>query len=124
MNSKNISKQIYKALIPNINNKLGKFRILAKLHKKDFAIRPIINCRNHSPEKISMFIDQLLKPIIEKIESYLKDSQNLLQIVDNLTIDDKLELYSCDFSTLHSEKKRNSYKSIKKNTVFIQKSIN
>jgi hypothetical protein len=101
-NSKNISKQIYKALLPDVNNKIGKFRILAKLHKKDFAIRPIINCKNHFTEKISIFIDHLLKPIIENSESYLKDSQNLLQIVNNLTLSDNLELYSCDFSTLYT----------------------
>ncbi len=98
-NSKNISKQIYKALLPDVINKIGKFRILAKLHKKDFAIRPIINSKNHFTEIISMFIDHLLKPIIENSESYLKDSQNLLQTVNNLNLSDKLELYSFDFST-------------------------
>jgi hypothetical protein len=88
-NSKNISKQIYKALLPDVINKIGKFRILAKLHKKDFAIRPIINSKNHFI-LISMFIDHLLKPIIENSENYLKDSQNLLQTVNNLNLSDKL----------------------------------
>ena len=100
--SKLISKSIFKCLLPHQNNRIGKLRILAKLHKKEFAIRPIVNCKNHFTEKISIFIDQLLKPIIEKIDSYLKDSQNLLQIADKITSKCNLELYSCDFSTLYT----------------------
>ena len=60
----NISKPLLKVLMPTSNNRIGKFRILAKLHKKVFSIRPIINCSNHLTERISIFIDLMLKPII------------------------------------------------------------
>jgi hypothetical protein len=47
-----------------------------------------------------MFFDKLLKPIIEKSSSYIKDSQNLLQICKNLKVNNQAHLYSCDFATL------------------------
>ena len=49
-----------------------------------------------------MFFDNLLKPIIEKSFSYIKDSQNLLQLCDDLEVDNKAYLYSCDFATLYT----------------------
>jgi hypothetical protein len=78
MVSKYISKTLFKVLMPAVNNKIGKFRFLAKLHKQDFGIRPIINCKNHLTQNISIFFDNLLKPIIENSRSYIKDSQNLI----------------------------------------------
>jgi hypothetical protein len=49
-----------------------------------------------------MFFDKLLKPIIEKSSSYIKDSQNLLQICKNLKVNNQAHLYSCDFATLYT----------------------
>jgi hypothetical protein len=102
MISNNISKSLHSILLPNLNNKIGKFRFLAKLHKEEFGIRPIINFKNHVTEKISMFFDNLLKPIITNTKSFIKDSQNLLQICNKINFNRKLELYSCDFNTLYT----------------------
>jgi hypothetical protein len=80
----------------------GKFRILAKLHKPKLGIRPIINCKNHVTEKISILIDLILKPLLMDSESFLKDSTQLLQIVTSIKIVDKINLYSCDFEALYT----------------------
>ena len=88
--------------MPNLNSKLGKFRILAKLHKEKFGIRPIINNKNHPTEKLSQFIDIFLQPFVKNSESYLKDSQNLIQKFDKLKINKNSFKYSCDFESLYT----------------------
>lgn len=78
--------------------KLGSFRLLAKLHKPSFSWRTIINCKNHPTSKISMVFDFLIKPIIIKTESYIKDSQNLIQLCENINFERKPFIYSFDVS--------------------------
>ena len=90
-------------LIVNIP-KLAKFRILPKLHKEVFGIRPIINCINSPTSLICLFVFLILQPFVVLTESYLQDSQHLLQILNDLkTINfDLLHLYSCDFESLYT----------------------
>jgi hypothetical protein len=87
--------------------KLGKFRILPKIHKKGvFGLRPIINSINSPTNKICLFIFIILQPVVIRSESYLQDSQHLLQILDKLNLKDSKEnkcfLYSCDFEALYT----------------------
>ena len=58
---------------------LGSFRILTKLHKEEFSLRPIVNCRNHPTSNISMLVDIILKNFVKNSESFILDSQNLIQ---------------------------------------------
>ena len=75
-------------------SKLGKFRILCKLHKNKFGIRPIINNCAHPTSQICKFIDLLIKPRLMETLSYLKDSQHLLQEFSILKIETEFFLYS------------------------------
>ena len=92
-------------LNPNAKYNPGKFYILFKLHKSEFGIRPIINCLNHPLVGLCYFIDLILQYFVKKTESYIKDSQNLLQILENIKIDciKNYHLYSADFSSLYTE---------------------
>ena len=102
INSKDLSKSLANKLIPK-NFKCGTFRILPKLHKSKFGIRPIINCKNHLTSHISLLIQIILQPLIIKQPSYLKDTQELLQICENLSISSsEVFLYSCDFESLYT----------------------
>ena len=104
LNNKSISLKIYKKLIldPNLC-KLGKFRILPKIHKQKFSTRPIINCIHHPTEKLCLFIDCICKFYVFQANSILKDSQNLLQICNNFSFNSKeVFLYSCDFESLYT----------------------
>ena len=75
-----ISDKLKRCLLSNISDsKLGSFRLLAKLHKPKFSWRPIVNCKNHPNSKLCLILDLLLKPIVMKTETYIKDSQNLIQ---------------------------------------------
>ena len=97
--------------IKNIEDvKLGSFKILPKIHKKKFGIRPIINCINHPTSNICLFVDLILQPFISKIDTILKDSQNLIQKCNssfNSLFNSKIFLYSCDFESLYTNIKPN-----------------
>lgn len=82
--------------------KFGRFRLMPKLHKSKFGIRPIINCENHPTARISLLIDCLLKPIVYKTESFIQDSQNLIQKIGSRKFPSNCRLYSCDFESLYT----------------------
>ena len=99
LNNGHISNRLYKQLLPKKSSTLGKFRILTKLHKDKFGIRPIINNINHPTIGLSQFIDLFLQPYVKNSESFLKDSQHLLQIGQKPIIKKECKLYSCDFES-------------------------
>jgi predicted GIY-YIG superfamily endonuclease len=85
------------------NPKLGKFRILVKLHKEKFGIRPIINNTGHITSQLCKLIDLLIQPILRNTSTYLKDSQHLLQKCNDLVIEESnVHLYSMDFESLYT----------------------
>ncbi len=97
-----ISNRLFDVLKPKDSSNLGKFKLLAKLHKNKFGIRPIINNRGHPTEGLSQFIDLFLQPFVRNSESYLKDSQNLLQDCTDIIVKDSYFMYSCDFESLYT----------------------
>jgi len=75
---RHISKKIFSKLI-NKNNKLGAFRLLAKLYKDKLGFRPIINCVNHPTIFLCLLIDLILQEFVKETSSFILDSQNLIQ---------------------------------------------
>jgi len=100
--SGHISNRLFNLICPKVSSKLGKFKILAKLHKTKFGIRPIINSIGHPTEPLSNFLDKFLQPFIKTSESYIRDSQNVLQNCVNLKVKNNYFLYSCDFESLYT----------------------
>ena len=82
--------------------KLGKFRVLPKIHKDKFSTRPIINCKNHLTEKLCILVDLVIKPIVQSILHILKDSQQLLQQLEKIYINKIPFIYSADFESLYT----------------------
>ena len=99
-----ISNSIFKSIHPKIfYKKLANFRILMKLHKPNkFGIRPLVNCSNTTLSIISKTIDYFLKPLMINHYTYIKDSQNLIQLTRNKKYDNNLKLYSADFESLYT----------------------
>jgi hypothetical protein len=106
-NNGHISKRC-KNLLKVDNPRCGIFRILPKLHKSKFGIRPIINCINSPMSNICLFFFLILQPFIVLTESYLQDSQHLLQLIAEMdfTIFDHIYLHSCDFDSLYTNIER------------------
>ena len=107
-NNGHISNRLKRCILSNISeSKLGSFRLLAKLHKPKFSWRPIVNCKNHPNSKICLILDLLLKPIVLKTETYIKDSQNLIQKVKDIVFEKKPYLYSLDIVSLYTSIRKN-----------------
>ena len=82
-----ISLEVKKCFIVN-NIKLGKFNYMPKLHKNKFGIRPVISQIRHPTSNVSNLINLILQPIVIKNETYLRNSQNLIQLCKDLKIKD------------------------------------
>jgi hypothetical protein len=99
-NNKNISKKMYDKLF-KFNSKLASFRVLPKLHKEKFSSRPIVNNINTPTEKLSILIDFLLQPFVKSMDSFIQDSQHLLQLLNDIRLEDNMKIYSLDFDSLY-----------------------
>ena len=82
--------------------KLGTFRILPKLHKTKFSLRPIINYKNHITRLICCLIDLIIRPFIVESDSYIKDSQDFILKTKDIKIPLEYFLFSCDFDSLYT----------------------
>ncbi len=98
--SGSISKKLYNAI--KIDGKLGSFRILPKIHKNVFGCRPIINYKNHFLNDICLLLNFIIRPYVINTESYIKDSQNLIQKTKDIKIPNDYIMASADFSSLYS----------------------
>ena len=78
------------------------FRILAKIHKNKFGVRPIINCINTPTYKLCNFLEKILHPHVKKFESYIQDSQNLIQDCSTFSVPPDSILCSADFESLYT----------------------
>ena len=56
----------------------GRFYILPKVHKPGNPGRPIVSSNGHPTERISRFIDHHLQPLVHKLPSYVKDTNDFL----------------------------------------------
>ena len=117
-----ISNRLFSQLLSKDDSKLGKFRILIKLHKVKLGVRPIINSINHPTSKLSHFIDLFLQPYVKESNSYIKDSQNLIQDCNDLRLDNTTNLFSCDFESLYTN--INSNQAIEQICIFFQTKLN
>lgn len=80
-----ISSRIYEFLEPSNSPRTPRFYLLPKIHKPKINNitpgRPIISGCGSPTEKLSRFLDYYIKPIVQTIPSYIKDSKNFLQII-------------------------------------------
>ncbi|XP_068696962.1 uncharacterized protein [Montipora foliosa] len=58
--------------------KPGRFYILPKVHKPGYPGRPIVSSNSHRTERISHFIDHHLQPLVHKLPSHVKDTNDFL----------------------------------------------
>ena len=68
------------------NPKLGRFYLLPKIHKRLYNVpgRPVISNSGYYTENISAFLEYHLKPISQKVRSYIKDTNDFLRKLDAL----------------------------------------
>ncbi len=74
---------------------------LKKIHKNPISVRPIVSGCGGPTEKISQLLDHHLQPHVPEIESYTRDSGQLINILEKLTIPPNCLLVTIDVKALY-----------------------
>ena len=84
-NRRDISDETLDYFLVN-NPKLGRFYLLPKIHKRLHNVpgRPVISNSGFYTENISAFVEHHLKPLAQKVKSYVKDTSDFLRKIANL----------------------------------------
>ena len=87
--------------------RVANFYILPKIHKnqENPPGRPIMSANNHPTERISAYVDMFLNPIMQKQDSFIKDTGHLITILKEWTPPDPNQQYliaSLDVSALYT----------------------
>ena len=75
---------------------------LTRIHKKIPVGRPIVSGSSGPTERISSFVDSLLQPVAIKQESYIKDTTDFINFIENTQIPDNVVLATLDVSSLYT----------------------
>ena len=101
--SGHIDKMTHKWLTTDLKQpRIPEFYTLTKIHKKTPVGRPIVSGSSGPTERISSFVDSLLQPIATKQESYLKDTTDFINFIENTQIPDDVILATLDVSSLYT----------------------
>ena len=86
--------------------KASRFYTLPKIHKKDNPGRPIISGNGSPTEKISIFVDKHLKPLVTSLDSYVHDDMDFLKKIEDINnqniINSNTILCTMDVSALYT----------------------
>lgn len=72
--------------------------------------RPIILGVESLTHKASKLINDYLRPSVESLPSYLKDTIHLLTILDNVHVTEETQLASIDVEVLYSYHRRRAFR--------------
>ena len=92
---------VYEALCP-IDCRPGQFYLLPKINKEGMPGRPIVSAIRHPTEKISEFIDLNLRPHVEELPSYLKDTTDYLNKTPSSDLPEDTLLVTMDVTSLYT----------------------
>ena len=84
--------------------KPGRFYILPKVHKPGNPGRLIVSSNSHPTERLSHFVDYHLQPLVHKLPSFVKDTNdflNKLSTIGNLPANSLL--VTLDVSSLYTD---------------------
>ena len=73
-----IDKDIGKLLRP-VNSRTPVFYILPKIHKTNNPGRAVVSSVNSHTEKISAYVDDYLRPLAERLPSYIRDTTDFIK---------------------------------------------
>ncbi|XP_064464837.1 uncharacterized protein LOC135398377 [Ornithodoros turicata] len=92
---------LYEFLAPH-NPKPGRFYMLPKIHKPGNPRRLIVSSIGTATEKISSFVDHLLKDIPPRLPSYIKDTNHFLEILSKCEPPNASLLVTQDVTSLYT----------------------
>ena len=97
-----INKDIMASLVPD-TCKASPFYILPKIHKAGNPGRPIVSSCGSPTEGISHFVDYHLAPLVKQIPSYVRDTTDSLEKLQNITdLPSETMLVTLDVKSLYT----------------------
>lgn len=97
-----ITAQEYYKLTPTKKVDTQRMYFLPKVHKNPLKLRPIVACTNGPTQQASAFLDRLLQPYMKKVKSYIKNSTDLIYILQSLTVPTQAYLITLDIESLYT----------------------
>ena len=92
-----------KKFLTPLNPRPSRFYLLPKIHKLNNSGRPIISLCDAPTEKISLFVDHHLRPFVELLPSYLRDTTHFLTRIRDLeTLPPDTLLVTLDVKSLYT----------------------
>ena len=88
--------------LKSVNPKPPKFYISPKIHKEINPRRPVINSINCHTSEISRFGDHHLQPLVKEIPSYIKDTNDFINKIDNFAVPLNSFLVTMDVKSLYA----------------------
>ena len=82
--------------------RIPKFYTLTKIHKPSPVGRPIVSGCGGTKKKLSSFVDKLLQPIAQQQKSYLKDTTDFVNFIENTKVPAEVILVSMDVTSLYT----------------------
>ena len=94
-------------LMENCNKKytanLPRFRMTGKIHKNPDKMRPIVCCAGTLLNDVSIWLDYQLKKLLHLLPCYLKDSNHILQQLQQLgQLPPSAKLFTADASSMYT----------------------
>lgn len=83
---------------------MATFYSLPKVHKGYSPLkgRPIVSGVNNLTQNCGTYIDTILRPFVQALPSYTRDTTDLIQRLDGVTIDEDWWLASVDIEALYT----------------------
>ena len=94
-------------LPPNIDTQTTYF--LPKIRKNPVKLRPIVLCTNGPTYMASAYVDSFLQPHMHRVRSYVKNSTDLIHILEKLKVPDDAHLITLDIESLYPNISRTSH---------------
>ena len=97
-----ITEHEYHRLIPSRKVDTQRIYFLPKVHKDPLKVRPIVSCTNGPTQEASAFLDKLLQPQMKRVKSYVKNSTDLVNILESLQVPTNAYLITLDIESLYT----------------------
>ena len=81
----------------------SRFYLLPKIHKPDNPGRPIVSACSCPTELLSSYLDDILQPFVTSLDSYVRDSTDVLRKLQTVHVDPNVSLlFTMDVKSLYT----------------------
>ncbi len=85
-----------------LQHRIPIFYGMPKVHKSPLTVRPVVSCINSFSSIFSNWLDFKMKELLPLISSYIKDSKQLIQEINQLTLPPNARLFTSDATSMYT----------------------